>query len=198
MIQAAIDDLFGLPVRWVKTDAMHLTLQFLGNIPVEQVGSITQAIQQVTCEMPACTVNVRSLGCFPTGQRPRILWMGCDDAEQKLASLQRHRAKALLPVHVTAEQHLLRPHSTLERFRVGQKRSALSPVKYQDYSFGNFLVEEVHLFQSELHPQGASYVSLFVSSLEKSFCQSYNSSGSELSNFFEKKVSECDLNHIAN
>ncbi len=196
-MRTVIEDLPLLPVRWVKPEAMHLTLKFLGNIAVEQRNDITQALEQMTQEISAFTVQMRSLGCFPTVQRPRILWMGCDDVEQKLASLQQHIAKALLPLHGMTEQQAFRPHITLGRFRGKQQPQTSSLAKYRDYTFGSMLVDEVHLFQSELHRQGARYSSLFVSPLDKNLCKNYNSFCPEFSKSFEEKVFECDQNYMA-
>ena len=148
-----------LPVRWVKPEQVHLTLKFLGNVSVEQVVSIRQALEHAACDMAPFTVGAQSLGCFPNASRPRILWMGLADPRQALAVLQQRVEAALSALGFAPEARPFRPHLTLARFQEGCRVPQLLSLlqAYQGHVFGDIPVTQMHLFQSQLRREGVLY-----------------------------------------
>jgi len=68
-------------LRWVKTDQIHLTLKFLGDINKHQVELISKAISQVANENHAFNLNLAGTGVFPNWRNPRTLWIGLKKSE---------------------------------------------------------------------------------------------------------------------
>src|SRR5450759_970790 len=66
----------GSAVRWVKPDGVHLTLKFLGQIPDDQIELIASSLKAGVAGHQPFTVEVSGAGCFPTVQRPRVIWIG--------------------------------------------------------------------------------------------------------------------------
>jgi RNA 2',3'-cyclic 3'-phosphodiesterase len=151
-----------LPWRWVTPEQIHLTLRFLGNVSEEAVPSLLQAIEQAAQGQTAFALRARALGCFPHPARPRVLWVGLDDPSQALERLNEHLTVALTPLGFPPENRPFHPHLTLARVQNMGRSSQLFPMlqTYQDRDFGEFLVTQVHLVQSQLQRGGALHTIL--------------------------------------
>ncbi len=151
-----------LPWRWVTPDHIHLTLRFLGNVPDESVTSLHQAMAQATQGQTAFPLRAMALGCFPHPTRARVLWVGLDDPSQALGRLNERLMAALTPLGFPPEDRPLHPHLTLARAQNRMPSSQLLPAlqTYQNRDFGEFLVTQVHLVQSQLQRGGALHTIL--------------------------------------
>jgi 2'-5' RNA ligase len=138
--------------RWVTPDHIHLTLQFLGNVPDASVPSLFQAMSQAAWGQTVFPLRARSLGCFPQPARARVLWVGLDDPGQALGRLHERLMAALAPLGFPPEERPFHPHLTLARARNGARASQLWAMlqQYHERDFGEWLVTELHLVQSEL------------------------------------------------
>jgi 2'-5' RNA ligase len=162
---AAVRQVFqrlALPWRWVNPEQIHLTLRFLGNVPEESVPSLLQAIEQAAQGQAAFTLRAKALGCFPHAARPRVLWVGLDDPGRALGRLNERLTAALTPLGFPPEDRPFHPHLTLARVQSIRPSTELSPVlqTYQNREFGEFLVTQVHLVQSQLQRGGALHTIL--------------------------------------
>lgn len=153
-----------LPVawRWIPPEYRHLTVRFLGDVPTESIVSVTQAMQQAVAGQPPFTLVGRTLGCFPHPARPRVLWMGLDDTEGALYDLLQRLELALREREFPREARPLRPHVTLARIRQVPRGDHFKTLlhTYHDQHFGELPVTALHLFQSQLHREGAVYTLL--------------------------------------
>jgi len=150
------------PWRWVTPAHIHLTLKFLGNVPAERVTTLIQAMEHTTQGRPAFPLQAKSLGCFPHPSRPRVLWLGLDDPSQALGHLNERLTAALIPLGFPLEDRPFHPHLTLARAQHVGRSSQLWPMlqAYQNRCFGEFLVTQLHLYQSQLQRGGAVYIIL--------------------------------------
>lgn len=156
-----MDELRSVPVRWVEHEALHVTLKFLGEISREQVDMTIQALISATRNVPPFRVRLQSLGCFPTTRNPRVLWIGLDDAEQRLRSLQQRLTEALQSYGFGPDQHPFHPHVTLGRFRTATQKIAPFLDKYREHVFAERIdVNTVDLFQSQLYSHGPVYTKI--------------------------------------
>jgi 2'-5' RNA ligase len=151
-----------LPWRWVTPDHIHLTLRFLGNVSNETVPSLLQAIEQAAQGQTAFPLRARALGCFPHPARARVLWVGLDDPSQTLARLNARLTAALTPLGFPPEGRPFQPHLTLARAQNRVPSRQLFPIlqTYQNRDFGEFLVTQVNLMQSQLQRGGALHTVL--------------------------------------
>lgn len=151
-----------LPWRWVTPDHIHLTLRFLGNVPDESVPSLQQAMEQAAQGQTAFPLRARALGCFPHPTRPRVLWIGLDDPSQALGRLNERLITALTPLGFPPEDRPFHPHLTLARAQNRMPASQLFPMlqTYQNKDFGEFLVTQLYLVQSQLQRGGALHTIL--------------------------------------
>lgn len=165
--QAAGDGL----VRWIPPQNIHLTLKFLGNIAASHMDFLKQLLHQTADSHQPFDVQIGGIGSFPNSKLPRVLWAGVH-APADLASLQKTIEAGAARLGYEKEARPFSPHLTLGRVRQGidprdlQKiSSALNGI--QIGNIGSARVDAVHLYKSELRPEGSLYTKLFSAPLSK-------------------------------
>lgn len=152
-------------VRWVRPEAVHLTLKFLGNVPSARIEKIVTALRQASGPVAAFSFRVVGAGCFPNYSRPRVVWAGVDDAGGALRSLQKALESALAPLGFEPERRPFKPHLTLGRVQrrasAADVRAIGERVRALDVGvLGEVEVREIVLMRSDLSPEGARYTPL--------------------------------------
>jgi 2'-5' RNA ligase len=153
-------------VRWVHPDNIHLTLNFIGEIPERSLDEFKSAFVDGVGEMQRIPVHVSGFGCFPNCRRPKVLWLGVEDASGRLKQMQRNLEKGFEMLGITRENRPFKPHLTLGRVKRQDSDLIQGLAQYKAESIGLFEVREVTLFQSELRPTGAVYTSLARAELD--------------------------------
>ena len=157
-------------VRWVKPGGIHLTLQFLGDVPVVKINSIAQALTAACAPFHPFSVTVGGLGCFPNAKRPRVTWVGVDEPTGTLAALQKAIERAMVPLGFTPERRAFHPHLTLGRTKRQATRDQAQALgtlitTTQIPFLGQMNVRQVCLIRSDLRPTGAVYTRLAAAPL---------------------------------
>ena len=155
--------------RFAKIQSLHLTLQFLGNIEEEEVAGIRQVLEQAGKEVAPFDVEVRQLGAFPHFASPRVVWVGVE-AVDALMELQSKIQQRLQRLSFREENRKFHPHLTLLRLK--SRKNLAELIHYVQgegahQKAGSIRVQEVHLYQSILKPEGAEYRKLFTARLGK-------------------------------
>ena len=105
----------GRDVRWVRLDGLHLTLRFLGPTLEEGVALARDAVIEAAGEHGPIAVALGGAGTFPTGGRPRALWLGVREGVDELTDLAGTVDRALVGRGWPAETRPFRAHLTLAR-----------------------------------------------------------------------------------
>jgi len=149
-------------VRWVSSEKMHLTLKFFGNIEESRIDSIFEAIKGPVRGAKPFQISVRGTGAFPSLKGPRVIWMGLVDREGVLIPLQKEVEVSLEKVGFEREDRPFRAHLTLGRVRSNRGKEELirKVEKYREEEIGEFQVEKIILFKSDLAPSGPIYTLL--------------------------------------
>jgi 2'-5' RNA ligase len=102
------------------------------------------------------------MGAFPHFKNPRVIWMGLVDGEKVLISFQKQLETSLEKIGFQVEDRPFQPHLTLGRAKSSRGRDDLigRMEKYREEEFGDFQVERVILFKSDLKPSGPIYTPL--------------------------------------
>ena len=158
-------------VRWASPEQLHLTLKFLGNVPTGSLEAVKQALTEVCAGVRPFPLRAKGIGFFPNDRQPRVIWVGFEGSENALAHLQGCVERSLAPfVEKPGAEHFL-PHTTLGRFQKYRryKTELLVPrsLAHQHRVFGEWQVEEVILYRSELSSAGAMHTLLTVCPLAK-------------------------------
>lgn len=139
--------------RWVGTSAIHLTLQFIGDVQPETAVKIKKALSSVS--FTPFPLTLKGVGHFPPHGHPRVLWVGLDSCRQ-LITLQQQIETALAQIGISAEERGFSPHITLARLKEHASAAvAQFETKYCDLAYPPFQVNEFILYSSALTPKGA-------------------------------------------
>ncbi|MGB2896902.1 MAG: RNA 2',3'-cyclic phosphodiesterase [Anaerolineales bacterium] len=152
-------------VQWARSEGIHLTLKFLGEITNSHLGEIRQTLEREIEKHPLFTLSIEGFGCFPNSRRPRVLWIGITEATGALTKMQTAIEEELGQLGFVKEGRSFHPHLTLGRVRRNISLSDLSQIQdavevYVVGQIGQFEVREIHLVRSILRPSGAEYSSL--------------------------------------
>jgi len=149
-------------VRWVSPEKIHLTLKFFGNIDESRIDPIVKSIEGPTQTISPFSLKVRGVSAFPHLKNPRVIWMGLVDGKEVLVSFQKQLEKELEKIGFGPEERAFHPHLTLGRMKSSKAREELTGrmERHQEEEFGDFQVERIVLFKSDLKPTGPIYTSL--------------------------------------
>jgi 2'-5' RNA ligase len=159
--------LSGLPLTWVRTEGIHLTLKFLGETDPRRVEGIVARLRTVAAAWPPFVVPVDGLGCFPDRRRPQVVWVGVQDPDGALQRLAAAVDEAMADLGWEREKRPFTGHLTLarvkrdagneERRRIGEHIAAFALS-----APGLLPVQALHLMRSQLDPGGAVYSEVAV------------------------------------
>jgi len=151
--------------RWVSPDSIHLTLQFLGDVPTQRVDEIAQAIARGCAGVEPFSIHLAQPGFFPNARNLRVVWVGVEGDMSALLRLQGAVQSEIEGIGFTPEKRGFQPHLTLARVRdqAGSfEREGLAKLvsAVQVDSCASMQVHEVSLIRSELRPSGPEYTHL--------------------------------------
>jgi 2'-5' RNA ligase len=157
------------PVRWVDFQKMHLTLKFLGEISTENIGMVEKILQSEAAKRPVMEMGIGGIGAFPKMRHPRVIWIGVE-APPDLFDLRRGIEDGVARLGYNYDKYEFTPHLTLGR--ISRKASArdirvVGDVlhEFQVGFIGVARIDAVHLYRSDLRPEGAKYTCLYSASL---------------------------------
>jgi len=147
------------PVKWVRPEALHLTLKFLGDVDEAREPSLREALGQVGNDARPVTLHIEGFGVFPDFRRPRVVWAGVAP-DPGLELLQHRVEQAFGPLGFPTEGKPFRPHLTLGRAARDARPSgftgledALGAIAFSE----TVVVPDVDLMESTLQSSGAVY-----------------------------------------
>ena len=157
-----LDSCIGENVGWVRTEGIHLTLKFMGNIETGIVERVLEAMSAVVSQFSPFELAISKLGVFPNPRRPRVLWSGVQGEIETLAALQSAIDGALGELGLRQEQRAFSPHLTLGRVRrdvadrqlqrIGQVTEGVKLSVAPSWT-----ADSVNLMRTELDPTGSRH-----------------------------------------
>jgi len=144
-------------VRWVRPKNIHLTLAFIGDLPLKQIEILKKALNASVSEK-AFEMPVAGTGTFGKEKHPRVFWVGIAPCSN-LEHLHQQTIAALNTAGVPFDEKPFAAHLTLGRVKSTTNLMELKGQleKEQSVNFGSTTVHEMLLMQSELTPEGARY-----------------------------------------
>jgi RNA 2',3'-cyclic 3'-phosphodiesterase len=158
-------------IKWVEAEIIHLTLKFLGDVPPAGIRKIVEALTDSARGLAAFEFTAGGLGCFPNARKPRVVWIGVDEAgAEQMKRLQSAVEAALAPLGYPPEARPFAPHITLGRVRreAAPRDAARAGEVIAAQPVSRLRVERVeaiYLMKSELRPSGPIYTPLFQARL---------------------------------
>jgi 2'-5' RNA ligase len=151
----------GADVKWVAEENIHVTLKFLGSTDEANIAGINEALSRGVSAYRPFSIRIAGTGYFPAGRRPRVIWIGIDDAGA-LPDLQRDVEREMQTFGYEEEKRPFSPHLTIGRVRSDKRMTEMLKRldAFKETGFGEMEIREITLMKSELRPAGAEYSSL--------------------------------------
>jgi 2'-5' RNA ligase len=137
---------------WVHHEDYHITLAFLGDAPISDIGKIKNEISRVAGKHDPFQLQLSGLGYFGKQDSPRI-FLGGIERQPQLEELQRDVFQTCQSIGFELEKRPYRPHVTLARrfgMESGFPASELAQFFQLDKSLLTYTVDSVVLFQTHL------------------------------------------------
>ena len=150
-------DLSSGSVRWVNSDNIHLTLRFLGDVPMDLLPDLYRCLNDCAVGNSSITLRLNSLGCFPNPRNPRVIWLGLDGDLDRLSTLHQRIEDSLVTLGFPKEGRRYHPHLTLGRVKESREVINARLPWGKELIEGEFCAGSVHLIESQLKPSGAVY-----------------------------------------
>jgi 2'-5' RNA ligase len=147
----------GGAVRWVRAEALHVTLRFLGDTKPAAIPRLVRDVGAQVEAVPGFTLALGGVQIFPSLRRPRVVALHVVP-ELPLGGLARAVEAGCVAAGAAPERRAFRAHLTLGRVRDGRSAPSLDGVEAPAPS--PFPVREVVLYESRLGPAGSTYHAL--------------------------------------
>jgi 2'-5' RNA ligase len=164
-----------IPIRWVGANAAHLTLHFIGEVPVETAELLRLGFGTAAGATHAFSLHVDGAGAFPNLDKPQVVWLGLAGDVASLRRLHRASETFLLSFDIATEQREFKPHITLGRARQALQSPEINAlvrlmrsdeVKQKLAELAEpFRVDRLTLYRSHLSHEGATYEALATAPL---------------------------------
>jgi 2'-5' RNA ligase len=165
-VRVKTDKLVGLltrapaTVNWVEPENRHWTLQFLGDVDVNQTHAVCKAVAAATEGIDPFELQAVGAGAFPDAARPRTLWIGAGQGRDQIIALQEAVEEALSELGFAPERRPYQPHLTLGRAQLRQ--GGLDELREQieqqaEFDAGASTVKQAVIFSSERGRDGPVY-----------------------------------------
>jgi 2'-5' RNA ligase len=147
----------GADLRTVKPENIHITLRFLGNIPVELVDEIHIAMEKT--DFTSFNIELKGLGIFPNPNRIRVIWAGINKGASELDDIFCQLEPRLRTLGLKPDRKGFSPHLTIARVKTGRNKAQLARrvIDLRYYEFGLITANCLRLKRSVLTPKGPIY-----------------------------------------
>jgi 2'-5' RNA ligase len=159
-LAALQDDLrrAGADVSWTRPENIHLTLRFLGEVDERRIVEVEKVCVASAAEFQPFTLRLNDTGVFPNARQPRVLWAGLAGEIEKAVEMRKRLDDGLALIGFEREEKYFRPHLTIGRVKSNRKTGELLALAdARQVPALSFVVTEIVLMKSELHPAGARY-----------------------------------------
>ena len=158
--QARLEETFRRSsLRWTKSDQLHITLVFIGEVPDERAARIVE-IMRAEIPHPPFRFELGGIGSFPPRGAPRALWVGVKVGSEDVIRVQGLVADRLESVGVDRERRPFSPHVTLARWRDSRPSDRPRAGTTDPPTIARVDVRTVTLFQSRVSSAGSTYTRL--------------------------------------
>ncbi|MCI4624741.1 MAG: RNA 2',3'-cyclic phosphodiesterase [Candidatus Magnetoovum sp. WYHC-5] len=149
---------FGRDVKWIKGEALHITMKFLGNINVERLALFEEVLTETSTMHSPFDLKFSGLGFFPNQRYPKIVWIAVNTSPA-LNKLQAEIDDKFEKLGFSKEKRKFSPHLTIGRIKDDANTRTLTEkvLSMGNTYFGTFTVNSFFLMKSDLQKDGAKY-----------------------------------------
>jgi len=148
-------------VAWVRPNALHVTIKFLGELEPPDVERI-QDLLAPPIPIAPFQLDWRGIGTFPSNRHPRALWLGVINGAAPLAQVEAEVSRRLAGEQaIEIEDRAFLPHLTLGRVKMaGEGVDWPKLLQSVEVKRASSPVDRVTLYRSVLSQHGPNYTGL--------------------------------------
>ena len=157
-------------VRWVKPEAIHITLKFLGEVSRKKLPDVLDTMRDVAAGASPFRIVLSGVSFFPRQSKPRIIAAGIErECAEPLIELAGAMDERVSHLGFGREERSFKPHITIGRVksRRGVAELGEALIDAAEKPLGEMVVSEVVMFMSELSRSGPTYTALGRAPLSK-------------------------------
>ena len=143
-------------IRWVPPKNIHMTLFFLGNVCLDDIPKLTEALEDVVA-LNHFRASIEKTGVFPSNQNPKIFWLGVGRGRRKMILLHEKVKKAVSLFKEGKKEENFIPHISIGRAAKSYGKIDVLPFLEYVYSPRELDVNSVALYESHQLPEGTEY-----------------------------------------
>lgn len=150
----------GADLKLVEAKNIHITLRFLGEIPLKLSNKISEELTSI--QFSPFEVSIQGTGVFPDLQHINVIWVGIERGIVELTTLHNQIGSKLEKLDIHSDNRGFSPHVTVARVRSARNKDKVAKIVLNTHNeeFGIFPVDSIKLKKSILTPQGPVYTTL--------------------------------------
>lgn len=149
-------------IKWVRSENIHLTLKFLGDVDDKMTHEIAAAVTKAAAGFDPFDFEPGNCGCFPEHGSTRVLWVGINAGSEELEALAEAVDVQLDKIGFAREGRRFSPHLTLARIRQSaagyEVRHAVDEI--EPFTLAAQSATQLAVLQSDLSGPGPVYTVL--------------------------------------
>ena len=147
-------------IRWSRPENLHITLQFLPEIPSNDIPVLIEAVHAaLSHHVNTSLVELGRLHLFPSVFHPRVIVLDVQPQEQ-LAILSKEIGSAIQLSGHEIEKRTFKAHLTIARIKNMRSVDLSFLSEFKAPPIEPFKLDKVVLFRSEPKPEGSHYTVL--------------------------------------
>ena len=157
-IQDTIKDTNSCKINYVKTENIHLTLKFFGEINERKEKQIIKIVEKTINDYKHYTIKLAKIGAFPNIKRPRVIWTGIKDKHNVTINLIKELDNEFNKIGFKKERDYV-PHITIGRVKEIHNKELLNETlkELKNEYVGKLEIKSLSLKESQLTPNGPIY-----------------------------------------
>ncbi|TRO44254.1 RNA 2',3'-cyclic phosphodiesterase [Candidatus Bathyarchaeota archaeon] len=150
----------GADLKLVNPQNIHLTIRFLGEIPLTMIDQIYEEMKKLV--FSPFQIELEGIGAFPKPAYPRVVWAGIRNGVKELKNVFEQLEPRLRGLGFQPDNKGFSPHLTIARVRSGRNKAKLAELinDLMDYDFGTVNSGHLKLIKSDLTPRGPIYTNV--------------------------------------
>lgn len=147
------EELSHRPARTTHPDDLHITLKFVGDVPVATIPELREIVDEAADDLGTLTIDLVGLRTFGHPQQAEVLWVGIEPSQQ-IVSMASRLDRKLSTVGIATETRTFQPHITVAYLsstpKDGSESSTVAALlaKNETTRYGTTTTGPVSLFRS--------------------------------------------------
>jgi len=170
-LQNQIEKDYGNIFRTLKSENMHLTLHFLGDVESDNISSLVNKLSEVIPKYNTFSLTLGNTGAFPSIKKPKVVWIGAESSGEELTLIHGGIKPVLENAGIETDSRPFRGHITIA---YGRKNIPFKLLREGGRKLENLKwegghkisVKEILLYKSNLTPAGAIHTPLHTFQLK--------------------------------